>query len=247
MQRYFLKIAYNGTNYHGWQVQPNAISVQEELEKAISTLLRVDRVATTGCGRTDAGVHAREFYLHFDLEVAPPENFVFRLNRFLPSGITVYELIKVEPEQHTRFDASSRTYEYHIHQYKDSFKDNLSAFIAGDLDVDAMNKAAAILLDYHDFASFCKANGNNKTTICDVRVAEWSTNGTALCFTITADRFLRNMVRAVVGTLLEVGQGKMKPEGMHDVLKDKDRGSAGVSVPACGLYLTKITYPYIKA
>lgn len=245
VQRYFLKIAYNGTAYHGWQVQPNAITVQEVLQDCLQKLQQQALIETVGCGRTDAGVHATEFYVHFDLEQPPIENFIFRLNRFLPKDIVAYELLPVHAGAHARFDATSRSYEYHLHTFKNAFKEHRSAFVEAKLNVEAMNVAASELLSHDDFASFCKANAGSKTTICDVRKATWSTNGDSLCFTITADRFLRNMVRAVVGTLLEIGKGKIPASEMKKIINDHDRSSAGTSAPAGGLYLTEITYPYI--
>lgn len=244
--RYFLKIAYNGAEYHGWQVQPNVVSVQGAVQSCIAQILQLENFETMGCGRTDTGVHAKEFYLHFDLEKPPIDNFVFRLNRRLPDDIIVYDLIELHDDAHVRFDAVSRTYEYHLHQQKNAFRKNLSAYIPSPLNVDKMNAAAAMLLDHTDFRSFCKAHSEQKTTNCDVRFAQWTTNGDALCFTITADRFLRNMVRAIVGTLVDIGRGKLEVEDMETIIKAKDRSSAGTSVLACGLYLTRIEYPYLN-
>jgi len=243
--RYFLQIAYNGTNYHGWQVQNNAITVQEVLNKALATYLRMPSIETTGCGRTDAGVHASDFYVQFEAP-SEPENLIYRLNKLLPPDIAAYQCIPVADSAHTRFDATSRTYEYHFHTRKDPFKTNQSAYFPFPLDVPAMQAAAQILLEYQDFTSFSKLHTDVKTNNCKIKEASWRTNGHSLCFTITADRFLRNMVRAIVGTLLDIGKGKLPVEAMHTIIQQKDRAAAGTSVEACGLYLTKVTYPYIN-
>ena len=245
MQRYFIKLAYDGSDFHGWQVQPNAPTVQEALTTALATFLREPGLETMGCGRTDTGVHAREFYAHFDLPGEAPENLIFRVNQMLPEAIALSDLIKVAPDAHARFDASARTYEYHVHQQRDPFKKHRSTYINRRLAVEPMNEAAAVLKEYQDFTSFSKVHTEVKTNLCRIDFAEWRTNGEELCFTITADRFLRNMVRAVVGTLLEVGLGKMSLSEFRAVIEGMDRGLAGTSAPAHGLYLTKIVYPYL--
>ena len=241
--RYFIRFSYVGKAYHGWQRQPNAISVQEVLENAISTLLR-KQVEMVGAGRTDAGVHAREMYAHFDFdEGIDSKDLMQRLNSFLPADIAVQDILRVSKEAHARFDATERTYEYWIIQKKDPFFNEFAHHVWQPLKVGEMNKAATILMEHNDFECFSKSNTDVKTFICDVRRAVWTEEEGKLVFTITADRFLRNMVRAAVGTLLEVGLGKMEPEGIHQIIESKSRSEAGVSVPAKGLYLTRILYP----
>ena len=265
--RYFVQFSYLGTNYHGSQTQPNGITVQETMEKAFSTILR-EPIALTFAGRTDAGVHARKMVAHFDFGTS----FNFKLSTFnslLPDDIAVERIWQVSDDMHARFSAVARTYEYHITTVKDPFLINRATRVAPGLDFEAMNKAAQYLLGTHDFASFCKVHTDVKTTLCTVTHAQWtatlqdrpkgteghptSPTGALLqpegrysptpIFTITADRFLRNMVRAVVGTLFEIGRGKRKPEDMLDILEQKNRCSAGQSAPAEGLYLVNIVYP----
>lgn len=241
--RYFIEFSYNGAAYHGWQYQPNAITVQEVLEGALSTLLRT-KIAVMGAGRTDTGVHACQMFAHFDTSIVfDLKELVFRLNAFLPNDIAIASICKVQPEAHARFDATQRTYEYWITQKKSPFLFHHAHAVLRPLDIDAMNSAAGILMEYKDFECFSKAHTDVKTFNCDVRAAFWKKEGDTLVFTISADRFLRNMVRAVVGTLLEVGLSKMEAEGVRAVIDSKDRGKAGVSVPAKGLYLTKVAYP----
>ncbi len=248
--RYFLELAFNGTPYHGWQVQPNAITVQEILDKALSMICR-QQIETLGCGRTDTGVHATQFYAHFDLELRSGfdiENPVVlnSLNAVLPHKIAAKQFIKVSPEAHARFDASKRSYEYHIHFSKDPFKQDLSWFMSNPPDIRVMNQAAAIIKEYKDFSCFSKSNTQVFTNNCAVSRAEWVYSGSELIFHISADRFLRNMVRAIVGTLLRAGQGEIHPEEIRKIIESKDRSRAGMSVPACGLYLTEVIYPYIE-
>ncbi len=242
-QRYFLQLSYKGTNYHGWQVQPNAVSVQEVMEKALSTLLR-EEISVTGAGRTDTGVHASFFVLHFNSENEDikPVNLVYKLNSFLPCDIAVQRLWKVTPDAHARFGALSRTYEYIISTEKDPFTTEISYKYTKDLDLGKMNKAACILFDFDDFTSFSRLHTDVKTNNCKIMQAEWKKQEGKLVFTIKADRFLRNMVRAIVGTLLEVGKGKMSVENFREVIKAKDRGLAGASAPAEGLFLVNIEY-----
>lgn len=247
--RYFIHLAYDGGNFHGWQRQPNAESVQSVLEAALCKILRQDKVITTGCGRTDTGVHATSFYAHFNAEseITDTEETLFRLNQVLPSAISIFELFQVGDKCHSRFDAMERSYEYFLHQRKDPFFYGRSMFYPYALDFDAMNQAAKCLVRKGDFSSFCKSGGGQKTNICDVRNAYWKMNESGQwVFYITADRFLRNMVRAVVGTLLEVGRGKISQQEMEAILEAKERGAAGESVYACGLYLTEVKYPYIE-
>ena len=244
--RYFIQFAYNGTNYHGWQVQPKAISVQEVLTKAMNTLFRED-FELIGAGRTDAGVHAKKMYAHFDTEaVFDPKTMVQKLNSFLPEDITVFRFFEVNQEAHARFDATSRSYEYHIHTFKNSFLKNLSWQHARPLNVEAMNQAAQILLEYEDFECFSKTHTDVFTFNCTITEAYWEQNGTQLVFHISANRFLRNMVRAIVGTLINVGLGKISANDVRAIIESKNRGKAGFSVPAKGLYLTNVVYPYIN-
>ena len=241
LQRYFIELAYNGTNYHGWQIQPNAVTVQEMLNKALSTLLR-QPVETTGCGRTDTGVHATEFFVHIDAEEAAD---LRSLNSLLPYDIAIKKIIPVHAEAHARFDATLRSYEYHIHFHKDPFKLDRSWLLRDVPDIALMNQAAAILMEYTDFSCFSKSNTQVFTNNCKISRAEWVKTGDGLVFHISADRFLRNMVRAIVGTLILVGRKEMEPEGIRAIIESKNRSNAGTSVPACGLYLTEVKYPYI--
>ncbi|MFD1258445.1 tRNA pseudouridine(38-40) synthase TruA [Mucilaginibacter terrae] len=261
LQRYFLEIAYNGTRYHGWQTQPNAIAVQQKLNEALAILLR-QPVETTGAGRTDTGVHAKQLFVHLDIPAAPqpPEGGVevdlqsscspFRglggLNALLPHDIAVKRIIPVHAEAHARFDATQRSYEYHIHFSKDPFRQNYSWQIKkGDLDVELMNEAAKMMMEYTDFSCFSKSNTQVKTNNCKITRAEWLRKEDSLVFYISADRFLRNMVRAIVGTCMMVGRKEIAPEGIRQIIESKNRSNAGTSVPACGLYLTEVKYPYI--
>ena len=245
--RYFIKFSYLGTEFHGSQRQPNGITVQETMEVALKMIFRED-VPLTFAGRTDAGVHAREMYAHMDVGDEAMrregEKLVFRLNGILPNSIAIHDIVPVTDEAHARFTAKSRTYEYHIVEHKDPFLHDLATRVRPGLDFDAMNEAAKYLIGKQDFASFCRSNTDVKTTICDLTYACWEVkeDGHAV-FTITADRFLRNMVRAVVGTLFEVGRGKMTIEQFAEVITQHTRTAAGDSAPAEGLYLTKIVYP----
>ena len=254
-QRYFIEIAYNGTAYHGWQVQPNALTVQECLDKALGIYFR-QPVSSLGCGRTDAGVHAKEFYAHFDLEqkeaddqtVKPldPGNAVTGINSLLPYDISVKRIFKVADHAHARFDATERAYEYYIHFHKDPFKLDRSWLFKGSLNVAAMNEAAGKLTDYTDFSCFSKSNTQTFTNNCKVSEASFKEADDALVFTIKADRFLRNMVRAIVGTLVRIGKNEINQDQFKEIIESKNRSSAGQSVPACGLYLTRVIYPYVK-
>lgn len=246
MKRYFLELSYNGSSFHGWQVQPNAISVQEKLDKALATLLR-QPIETVGCGRTDAGVHARNFFAHFDgpEDLDQRKSFLSGLNALLPFEIAVKRLYPLHNEAHARFDAVRRSYEYHIHFDKDPFKHGYSWLIKDSLNVKAMNQAAALLPGYTDFSSFSKSHTQVFTNNCKLVRAEWREVQGGLIFHISADRFLRNMVRAIVGTLVMVGKGSISPGHLRQIIESKDRSAAGASVPACGLYLTEIVYPYL--
>lgn len=244
MARYFLELAYLGTNFHGWQRQPNGVSVQQVLEEGLSTLLQQE-VAVTGAGRTDAGVHARYMVAHFDWDrpFMSMQKLVQKLNRFLPRDIVVYSVSEVAPDAHSRFDAVARRYEYHASTVKDPFSQQLATRLRFPVDVTRMNEAAALLPQCSDFTSFSKLGGNNKTNICKVQEAYWEERGSLLVFHIEADRFLRNMVRALVGTLLDVGRGKLRVEDFAAIIKACDRSAAGTSAPAEGLYLVDVRYP----
>ncbi len=241
--RYFVQFSYNGKAYHGWQNQPNAITVQQVLEKAFSTLLRTD-VSLMGAGRTDTGVHAKQMFAHFVVdELADIEDLIYKLNSFLPEDIAVQEIFQVLPEAHARFDATERTYEYWVIQEKNPFYIDSAYHVKHSLDIEKMNEASSVLLDYKDFECFSKSNTDVHTYLCDIKEASWIRKGELLVFTITANRFLRNMVRAIVGTLLEVGTGKSTVADVKSIINSKDRSEAGYSVPAKGLYLTRIIYP----
>ncbi len=243
-KRYFIYLSYKGTAYHGWQIQPNGISVQEVLTKALSTVLRTE-TEITGAGRTDTGVHARLMVAHFDVGAELPAEFDLtnKLNNLLPRDIAIQQIVEVQPDAHARFDAVSRRYEYHVFTEKDVFRTELAARISDKLDFEAMNQAASVLLEYRDFTSFSKLHTDVKTNNCVITHAEWSKQGDEWVFTIEADRFLRNMVRAVVGTLFEVGRHRMSVDEFRAVIEAKNRCKAGVSVPAQGLYLVDIQYP----
>jgi len=243
-QRYFLQLSYKGTHYHGWQIQPNAVSVQEVMEKALSTILR-EEIAVVGAGRTDTGVHASYFVLHFDSKnrAIAEGDLVFKLNRFLPPDVAVFSIKKAPGDFHARFSAISRTYHYYISTQKNPFQTETSYQYTVPLDVPKMNEAAKLLFEYTDFTSFSRLHTDVKTNYCKIYKAEWSREEDQLVFTICADRFLRNMVRAVVGTLLEVGRGKLSVEGFREIIEKKDRGAAGASAPALGLFLSRIGYP----
>ena len=280
-QRYFIELSFDGARYHGWQIQKNAITVQEVLNEKLSVILR-QPIETTGCGRTDTGVHAKEFFAHFDaegeesivhgpwsmansLEKANVRNiaasmdygpwtmyqsplamdyntFLRSLNSILPPNIAVKRIFPVAADAHARFDAVLRTYEYYIHFNKDPFKNGYSWELRDRPDIGLMNKAANILMEYTDFSCFSKSNTQVKTNICKIRKAEWMVNDDGIVFKISADRFLRNMVRAIVGTLLMVGKQEIEPENVRSIIESKNRSSAGMSVPACGLYLTEVEY-----
>ncbi|RRJ92673.1 tRNA pseudouridine(38-40) synthase TruA [Paenimyroides tangerinum] len=243
--RYFIEFAYKGTNYHGWQIQPEAISVQEVLTKATNLILK-DTFELVGAGRTDAGVHASQMYAHFDTEVDFNfEDAVRKVNSYLPEDIAVFRIFPVSADAHTRFDATARTYEYHIHLKKNVFSKDLSWYHFRKLNIDKMNEAAKILLEYEDFECFSKTHTDVFTFNCTITEAHWQLNNDNLVFTISANRFLRNMVRAIVGTLINIGLEKIEVQEMRTIIESKNRGKAGFSVPAHGLYLTKVSYPYI--
>lgn len=243
MKRYFVEIMYDGANYHGWQIQPNSITVQEKLEKSISTILN-EKISVVGAGRTDAGVHAKQFFAHFDFEnTLSDNNFIYRLNSILPNDICVKSISVVKDNAHSRFDAVSRTYEYIICQSKNPFLIKGAYYLNKPLNLDNMSKAANVLFDFSDFTSFSKLHTQTKTNNCLIKKAYWKQNDDTIVFTIEADRFLRNMVRAIVGTLLDVGINKNTVNDFVEIIKSKDRSKAGISVPAHALYLTKVCYP----
>lgn len=243
MSRYFIHLAYDGSRYHGYQIQPQSDSVQQTLEQCLSLKLG-QTVSITGCGRTDTGVHARNYYAHFDLE-NEIENVVMlsdQLNTFLPEDIAVYRIWSVPPDSHARFDALSRTYHYYITRTKNPFHIHDAFFLYGKLDVEKMQQAANTLMDYEDFTSFSKVHTQVKTNNCKIMEARWFEQDGLLVFRIKADRFLRNMVRAIVGTLLEVGRGRMTLDEFRAVIERKDRCEAGTSVPAHALFLEEVEY-----
>jgi len=243
-QRYFLQLSYKGTHYHGWQIQPNAASVQEVVERSLSTILR-EKIAVVGAGRTDTGVHASYYILHFDVSQPLPGKYdlVHKLNSILPADIAVQNYWPVDSEAHARFSALSRTYHYFVSTEKNPFNTETAYRYSLPLDVNKMNEAAAVLFNYEDFTSFSRLHTDVKTNNCKIYQAEWRIESDQLVFIIRADRFLRNMVRAIVGTLFEVGKGKLSVEDFCKVIEKKDRGEAGASAPAQGLFLANIAYP----
>jgi tRNA pseudouridine38-40 synthase len=261
-QRYFIELAYDGTHYHGWQIQQNAVSVQELLNNALATILR-QPIETTGCGRTDTGVHAREFFAHFDVdedhgswtvdhskkiggnEPSTINHQLRGLNSLLPPDIAIKNIIPVHNDAHARFDATQRSYQYHIHFHKDPFLHGYSWMVRDVPDMVLMNLAAAIIMEYTDFSCFSKSNTQVKTNNCKITRAEWVKTEQGIVFHISADRFLRNMVRAIVGTLIMVGKHEIEPEAVRAIIESKNRSNAGTSVPACGLYLTEVKYPFL--
>ena len=248
MPRYFLELAYKGTHYHGWQEQINASSVQEHLNKALSILCRKP-IETLGCGRTDTAVHATQFFAHFDGDLSAEdfEKLPHKLNAILNHDICIYQIINVADSAHARFDATHRSYSYYICREKNPFLNELSWYWSHELDVTLMNEAATILLHYNDYGCFSKSGGQQHTNICTISEAKWLEDGNLLRFTITANRFLRGMVRAIVGTLIQVGEHKITIQDFEKIIQSKDRTKAGTSVPAEGLFLEEIRYPYIHS
>jgi tRNA pseudouridine38-40 synthase len=243
--RYFIFISYKGTSYHGWQIQPNSVTVQKLLDTALSVILS-EEIRATGAGRTDTGVHALVFCAHFDSNSSDLDtriNLVYKLNRYLPEDISVTVIRKVIPDAHARFSALSRTYKYFISRGKDPFSEDSSWCLHGDINIEEMNKSAHILLNHNDFTSFSRLHTNVKSNNCRIIHAHWETNGSQLIFTIKADRFLRNMVRAIVGTMVEIGFGKKDLKEFNEIIMAKDRGKAGKSAPAKGLFFAEIEYP----
>ena len=244
--RYFLKLSYNGASFHGWQVQPNAVSVQSTIEEALSTVLR-ENISIVGAGRTDTGVNARQMYAHFDYdkEILDFGKLINSLNRLVGKDIAIYDIIKVADDAHARFDATARTYKYFVTHQKSPFLYPLSWHCPQSLDYEKMNEACEVLKRHIDFTSFSKLHTDVKTNNCRIDYAHWQKEGEMMVFTITADRFLRNMVRAVVGTLVEVGRGKISVEEFEQIILKKDRCSAGTSMPPQALFLWKVNYDYI--
>lgn len=247
MPRYFLEMAYDGTPYRGWQRQLSAPSVQQEVERALAIALHRHQVNAIGCGRTDTGVHASEYFVHFDgpSDRILDDRFAHSLNGILPPSIAVKRSIPVPDDAHARFSATERGYGYFIHRIKDPFLNDRSYLLHLDLDVDAMNAACEALVGKQDFSCFQRTGSDNRTPICDLRKAEWVRTPNGYRFTIVADRFVRNMVRAVVGTCIRIGRGQRPPDDMAAVIASKDRSQAGKSAPACGLYLERVVYPFI--
>jgi len=243
MQRYFITLSYDGTAYHGWQIQPNGNSVQAELQRALGTILR-EEIQITGAGRTDTGVHARTMVAHFDIDrQLDCEQLVYRVNRVLPRDIAVRKAEPVSQDMHARFSAKSRTYHYYVHTERDPFMRHYSHETHYQLDFGMMNEAAAVLKEYSDFGAFCKSGTDVKTTLCDVTEAKWVKTGKyTWYFEITANRFLRNMVRAVVGTLIEVGRHRCSIDEFRNIIKGKKRTEAGESMPGNALFLEDIKY-----
>ena len=240
--RFFIELSYKGTNYHGWQEQPNAKTVQAEINRALSTILNTN-IEVIGAGRTDTGVHANQMFAHFDCDIDfDIQNLMFKLNSFLPSDIAIKDIFKVKEDANCRFDALSRTYQYHIIQKKDSFN-KTAYFLQNDLDIKAMNEACKYIIGKQDFTSFSKVNTQTFTNNCDVMFAKWELVNNKIIFTIKADRFLRNMVRAIVGTLLDVGFGKIIAADVAKIIAAKDRSKSGVSVHAHALFLIEVKYP----
>ena len=243
--RYFIHLAYNGTPYHGWQIQPNASSVQETLENAFSLLLG-ETIGIVGCGRTDTGVHAADFYAHFETEQELSEanltQLTFKANSFLSDDIRIYRIFMVNNDVHARFSATARTYQYHVSNVKQPFGKDFCHRVFYNPDIELMNKAADILFEYTDFTSFSKLHTQTATNNCTILYARWDMVGEEYVFTISANRFLRNMVRAITGTLLEVGRGKLSLDDFRKVIESKNRCNAGTSLPAKALFLTKVEY-----
>lgn len=246
MHRYFIKLDYNGSAFHGWQIQPNASTVQEIMEFALSKLLH-EKIHLIGCGRTDTGVHAKNFIAHFDATKDQLQNdmqLVYKLNKFVPKEIMIHRIAAVAPNAHCRFDATARTYKYYINFKKNAFNFAFAYNLTLKLNLEKMQQAADLLLKYTDFTSFSKIDTDTKTNNCKIMQAQWQKTNEQLIFTITADRFLRNMVRAIVGTLIDVGKEKITITDFAKIIESKNRGKAGASAPGNALFLTKVTYPY---
>jgi tRNA pseudouridine38-40 synthase len=249
MPRYFMELAYDGTPYRGWQRQLAAPSVQEEVEKALRLRLHLPALGVVGCGRTDTGVHASSYFLHFDVPgaIADTAGFTKALNGLLPPAIAAKRTFPVADDAHARFSATEREYTYLVHQRKDPFLHDRSYLLHPALDVEAMDAACRALLGKQDFSAFQRTGSDNRTPICEVRQARWAATDTGCRFTIRADRYLRNMVRAIVGASIRIGRGHRPAAHMAEVIASRQRSMAGRSAPACGLYLSRVTYPFIPA
>ncbi len=248
MSRYFIKLSYCGTAYNGWQSQPHkgTKTVQDAIEKALGTYLR-QTIDITGCGRTDTGVHAKDYYAHFDSEtVGDIDTLIYRVNKILPNDIAIHDIIKVHDAAHARFDASSRSYQYHLHTSKSPFADRSYYYFYDQPNVEILNDAASILLEYTDFTTFCKVNSDVHTMNCDIKECYWEQHGEHFTFHITADRFLRGMIRLIVGMCLQVSRGKLTIDEVRKALEEKRRIGQDWSVPAIGLVLCDIKYPYLN-
>ena len=254
MARFFLQVGYKGTRYSGSQIQENALTVQAELEKALFVYFRVP-VGLTGSSRTDAGVHALENYYHFDLDTEAlgpqhawrqaggPERSLYNLNALLPPDIVTRGIYPVADDAHSRFQALSREYHYYVYRFKDPFMDDRGYYFPYQMDAGLLGEVAALVLENNDFSSFSKRGGQNRTPLCQILVSRWETNGTTWCYTVKANRFLRGMVRGLVGTMLQVGRGKLTVEGFKEVLRAADQGRADFSAPGHGLFLARVRYP----
>lgn len=243
--RYFIILSFRGTAYHGWQIQPHSITVQEALDNALSTILN-EEIKTTGAGRTDTGVHAKFFCAHLDSiksDLIQRSKLINRLNRYLPKDISIKQIARVADTAHARFSAVSRTYRYYISRVKDPFRDDLLWYYNGNMELETMNKACKILMKHDDFTSFSRLHSDNKTNLCKIYHAEWTERENIVIFTIKADRFLRNMVRAITGTMIDIGRGRTSLNRFEEIIKSKNRGNAGKSAPASGLFLEDIGYP----
>lgn len=246
IHRYFIRIRYKGSSYHGWQLQPNALSVQEVIDSSLSRLLRRE-IRSVGCGRTDAGVHANNFYLHFNFPglftIADCANLLYKLNRFLPDDISVLDIFRVKSDVHARYSAVSRTYNYIISRLKNPFNSTTSWYYPVTLDLELMQKSASRLMEYHDFAAFSKKDSDIIGTECQIMLSKWDVEEDLWIYTVKANRFLRNMVRALIGTQIKIGKGLLDIEDLDTIVESRNRCRAGESVPARGLSLLEVTYP----
>jgi len=239
--RYKLTLSYNGTQYHGWQIQPNAITVQGKLNQALSMMLR-EEISTMGSGRTDTGVHAKKQVVHFDTTTEVPNNLAHKLNNYLPKDIAIHEVVKTNDDFHSRYDAVSRAYRYYLHKEKSPFKNELSYHFSKKLDLNLMNEGCQILFNHHDFECFSKVKTAVNNFNCEIIEAKWEESEDQIVFYIKADRFLRNMVRAIVGTMIDIGLKTISLEDFTEIIESKSRKKAGVSAPAHGLYLEEVNY-----
>jgi tRNA pseudouridine38-40 synthase len=245
-QRYFLMLSYKGSDYCGWQIQPNDKTVQGEINAVLTKLNRLNPVSCMGCGRTDTGVHATKFYAHFDfMHIENKDIFKYKMNNMLPKDIVIHDLIEVDSDAHARYDATSRTYNYFLSTSKNAFNNEVSLEVNVDLDFEKMNEACDILINYTDFECFSKVKTEVNNFECSVSKAHWKKTKDGFVFVISANRFLRNMVRAIVGTMLEIGEGKIEPKNMIDIIESKSRNEAGKSVLPNGLFLVDIKYDYL--